>query len=294
MLGFPRVRAMLDRAQVTRSIQSSGDLYIFHDPRGIVALLSRWCIPTHTFICSWGEFTITLEDVVALLHLPITCNFPEELSTEEKAISNTLIAEMERINKASGKGCYAHWLTHWWPRDVPLDEPDDSSVSNGFMKIECYANTMFLQALVWECFEKYAPIPRSILQGLNVIDSRYIFPEKDKARIMRWSTKQPESKTRFIDEVEDESEFNFRPWVLILPHVSQLITFNHGESMALKYGTNLSDGERSFMLSCTPGYLIAATYGDFSVEEYNIDRASRQMGMDQCVPTFRRIKPSME
>ncbi|XP_026396211.1 succinate dehydrogenase assembly factor 2, mitochondrial-like [Papaver somniferum] len=31
---------------------------------------------------------------------------------------------MERINKASGKGCYAHWLTHWWPRDTPLNEPD--------------------------------------------------------------------------------------------------------------------------------------------------------------------------
>lgn len=98
---------------------------------------------------------------------------------------------MERINKASGKRCYAHWLTHWWPRDTPLDEPDDSSVSNGFMKIECYADTMFFQALMWERFKNYAPIPRNILQGLNTADSRRIFPEKDNARIMRWSTKQP-------------------------------------------------------------------------------------------------------
>lgn len=94
--------------------------------------------------------------------------------------------------------------------------------------------------------------------------------------------------------LDDESEFNFRPWVLIPSHVSQLKTFNTEESMALKSGADLSDGERSFMLSCTPGHLISAIYGDFSVEEYNIDRVACQMGMDQCVPTFRRRKPSVE
>lgn len=86
MLGFPHVRAMLDQAQVTRAIQDSGDLFIFHDARGTVALLARWCIPTHTFIYRWGEFTITLEDVVALMHLPITGNLPGDLSDEETAV----------------------------------------------------------------------------------------------------------------------------------------------------------------------------------------------------------------
>lgn len=37
------------------------------------------------------------------------------------------------------------------------------------------------------------------------------------------------------------------------------------------------------MLSCTPGYLVSTVHGEFSVEEYNIDRTSRQMGMDHCV-----------
>ena len=272
MLGFPHVRTMLDQAQVTRAIQASGELFIYHDASGIVALFARWCIPTHTFICRWGEFTITLEDVAALMHLPITGNLPGDLSDEETAVSHVLTAAMEKANKAGSKGCYASWLTHWWPKDEVYDKPIDgmlpiaaflclwlsrdvfedsgnllkpfvipfaikmaqgeqlpigtlflgslyynldsliidSSVSNGSMKIECYANTMFLQALMWENFKNYAPTPRNVLQGPNT-DARHTFPEKDNARIMRWSTKQPRSKIRFIDVLDEESEFNFRP-----------------------------------------------------------------------------------
>lgn len=107
MLGFPRVRDMLDHAQVTRAIQASRDLFIFQDARGIVSLLGRWCIQTHTFICIWGEFTITLEYIVALLHLPVTGYFPEKLSAEETTIFKILTDEMEEINKVSNKYFYA-------------------------------------------------------------------------------------------------------------------------------------------------------------------------------------------
>ncbi|XP_026451605.1 uncharacterized protein LOC113351913 [Papaver somniferum] len=266
MMGFPHVRSMLHRAQVTRAIQASGDLFIFHDARGIVALRARWFIPTHTFICIWGEFTITLEDVIALLHLPVTGNLPESISAEETAISNILTAKMEEINKASdNKGCYAHWLKRWWPKDEVSDSPiDDSSVSNGFMKIECYANMMFLQALMWEHFKNYAHIPRTVLQGLNA-NSRHIFSENNNARMMRWSTKKPRIKARLIDVLDDESEFDFRPWVSTPPYISQLTTFNTRKSMALASGAGLSDGERSYMSSCTPGHLLSAIYGELSV-----------------------------
>ncbi|XP_026417191.1 uncharacterized protein LOC113312671 [Papaver somniferum] len=308
---------MLDCAQETRAIQSAGELSIYHDVRGIVALIARWCVPTHTFICRWEEFTITLEDVVALLHLPVTGNFPTPLSADENAISDVLTATMNVIDKLSSKSCYSQWLRHWWPRDRTPKRPVDgilniaaflcmwlsrdvfednrnllkpfvisfaikiaqgekllvgslflgllfsnldslfvdSSVSNGSVKIETYANTMFLQALWWERLKNYAPIPRSIMQGLNA-DARYVLSEKDKARIMRWSTKKPRSKTRFTSVLDNEHEFNFRPWVSIPPLVSQLITFNDAEeNITLESGADLSDGERSFILSCTHGYL---------------------------------------
>lgn len=67
--------------------------------------------------------------MAALLHLPITGNLPEGLSTEETSIYNILTTEMERINKASGKYCYAYWLTRWWPRDEVLDRLFDGTLS---------------------------------------------------------------------------------------------------------------------------------------------------------------------
>ncbi|XP_026459861.1 uncharacterized protein LOC113360579 [Papaver somniferum] len=314
MLGYSRVRDMLDRAQVTRAIQAAGE---------------------------WGEFGITLEDVIALLHLPIIGNFPEELSAEETAISDVLKATMDEFNK-SPKFCYARWLKHWWPREKIPEEPVDemflrivdiflkpfaipfaikmakgeklpignlflgslisnldslvidSSISNFFMKVETYANTMFLQALVWEHFENYALIPRSVLQGPNV-DTRHAFLEKDNARIMRWSTKQPQHKIRLTSVLDIESEFNFRPWVSVPLLFSQFITCNVVEdNVTLKSGVSLSDGEKSFILSCTPGYIVSVMHGKFQVEEYNIDRAARQMGLDQCSPGHRMNKTSVE
>lgn len=95
------------------------------------------------------------------------------------------------------------------------------------MKIECYANTMFLQALLWERFKNYAKIPRNILQGPND-NALHVFYEKDNARIMRWYTKQLRVKTRLFDVQDDEYEFNFVPWVSIPSYVSQLKTFNAG------------------------------------------------------------------
>ncbi|XP_026396790.1 uncharacterized protein LOC113291478 [Papaver somniferum] len=332
MLGHNHVRAMLDRAQVTQVIQAAGELRFYHDVRGIVALLARWCVPTRTFICRWGEFTITLEDVVALMNLPVTGNFLTALLTNDKAVSEILKSKMHAINKSSSKTCYAQWLKEWWPRDrtteihvdgvlsiatflclwlskdvfedsgnslkpfvipfsIKMAQGEklpvgslflgslfsnldslvvDSSISNGFMKIEIYANTMFLQALLWEYFEKYAPIPRSILQRPNA-DIRYVLSEKDNARIMRWYTKKPWETIRFTSVLDEKYEFKFHPWVSVPQFILQMITFNNSEvNVILESGANLNDGERSFILSCTPGYLVSVMHGEYMVEEYNI------------------------
>ncbi|KAI5323124.1 hypothetical protein L3X38_032196 [Prunus dulcis] len=34
-------------------------------------MVRRWSTETHIFICSWGEFTPTLEDVANIFHLPL-------------------------------------------------------------------------------------------------------------------------------------------------------------------------------------------------------------------------------
>ncbi|XP_026436846.1 uncharacterized protein LOC113334842 isoform X2 [Papaver somniferum] len=199
---------------------------------------------------------------------------------------------MERINKASGKYCYAYWLTRWWPRDEVLDRLFDGTLSIA---------TFLCLWLSRDVFEDSGTLLKPFVVPFAIkisqepsADARHVFSEKDNARIMRWSTKQPRFKKRLIDVLDDESEFNFRPWVSIPSCISQPTTFNTGGSRVVSSGAGLSNDERSFMPSCTPGHLISATYGEISVEEYKIYREDRQMGMDQCVPTFRRRKPLVE
>ncbi|KAJ6950464.1 hypothetical protein NC651_004204 [Populus alba x Populus x berolinensis] len=42
-----------------------------HDPETIGRLLEYWCPETNTLVFPWGEATITLEDIVSLVGLPV-------------------------------------------------------------------------------------------------------------------------------------------------------------------------------------------------------------------------------
>ncbi|OMO62855.1 hypothetical protein COLO4_32856 [Corchorus olitorius] len=53
-----------------------------------LGILSRWSTYSHTMITAWGKFTFTLEDVSALLHLPMLHNSGESL--ENPFDKNTL------------------------------------------------------------------------------------------------------------------------------------------------------------------------------------------------------------
>lgn len=50
----------------------SGFCEIFRDDVCLWHMVRRWSPQTHTFVCSWGEFTPTLEDVYNIMRLPIT------------------------------------------------------------------------------------------------------------------------------------------------------------------------------------------------------------------------------
>ncbi|CAL2271161.1 unnamed protein product [Prunus armeniaca] len=50
-------------------ISKACDIHI--EARMLRHVVRRWSTETHTFICSWGEFTPTLEDVATIFHLPL-------------------------------------------------------------------------------------------------------------------------------------------------------------------------------------------------------------------------------
>lgn len=71
-------------------------------------LVRRWSRETHTFVCSWGEFTPTLEDVANVTGLPITGSIDP---------SNIQIS-MEDVDKLdvlrTAKDRFSLWVKHFW------------------------------------------------------------------------------------------------------------------------------------------------------------------------------------
>lgn len=58
-------------AGIGKALNLSKTLVINRSPLDLEFLISRWSIESHTFIAAWGEFGLTLEDVVVLAGLPV-------------------------------------------------------------------------------------------------------------------------------------------------------------------------------------------------------------------------------
>ena len=54
----------LERADILKAVVISRNLKGFRDAKGLRHLVRRWCLALHTFLFSFGELTVTLEDVV--------------------------------------------------------------------------------------------------------------------------------------------------------------------------------------------------------------------------------------
>uniref|UniRef100_A0A2N9EIL7 Aminotransferase-like plant mobile domain-containing protein n=1 Tax=Fagus sylvatica TaxID=28930 RepID=A0A2N9EIL7_FAGSY len=78
--------ALLERAGVAEAILLSRSCNMYRDTEALRQILRRWCTSTHTFFFSWGELTITLEDVENHWLLPVLGDmdpFAVEMSEEE-------------------------------------------------------------------------------------------------------------------------------------------------------------------------------------------------------------------
>ncbi|KAF4395841.1 hypothetical protein F8388_018115 [Cannabis sativa] len=80
---------------------ASSDLEIYRVKLCLDQLVSYWSKATHTFIVNWGEFTITLEDVYALLLLPIcgTTSLVSPLSNDEQSLLSSSTLAVEDLKK---------------------------------------------------------------------------------------------------------------------------------------------------------------------------------------------------
>ena len=99
--------ATLQQAGMLKAIVSSCCFSNYRDLFNLHHLLRRWCTSSHTFFFSCSEITVTLEDVLNQLLLPILSNVDPsniELSPKEEAV------EAESKKGMSGNVKLLHWV----------------------------------------------------------------------------------------------------------------------------------------------------------------------------------------
>ena len=89
------MRDKLSNAGVLSAILTSRRFGIHRDLDSLRYLLRRWHRDTHTFFCSWGEITPTLDDVAALYDLPIVGTH-SPMDPPASADCDALIAELTK------------------------------------------------------------------------------------------------------------------------------------------------------------------------------------------------------
>lgn len=62
-------RRVLKHSHILEAIKISQSLTLNKRNKNLDFLMSRWSTDTHTFVFPWGEFSPTLQDTSALLHL---------------------------------------------------------------------------------------------------------------------------------------------------------------------------------------------------------------------------------
>uniref|UniRef100_A0A2N9IES6 Aminotransferase-like plant mobile domain-containing protein n=1 Tax=Fagus sylvatica TaxID=28930 RepID=A0A2N9IES6_FAGSY len=149
--------ALLERAGVAEAILLSRSCNMYRNTEALRQILRRWCASTHTFFFSWGELTITLEDVENHWLLPVLGDmdpFAVEMSEEETVVEQALMARAStRINawsvyfaKATEPTIRRAAFVAYWLYSVCLDEIRGGSCH---FITTCF-NTSALQTFLWE------------------------------------------------------------------------------------------------------------------------------------------------
>ncbi|KAF4377904.1 hypothetical protein F8388_018505 [Cannabis sativa] len=181
-----RFSTPLSSAKILSPMLASSDLEIYRVKSSLDQLVSYWSKATHTFIVNWGEFTITLEDVYALLLLPIfgTTSLVSPLSNDEQSLLSSLTLAVEDLkyifpSKTSRRTVQsamfplAYRLAYG--KHFPLGAAYLGTLYHNLDSINTDANSYsenkeaissidacFLQMFIWEHFPKLAPIRKSL------------------------------------------------------------------------------------------------------------------------------------
>ncbi|KAF4394982.1 hypothetical protein F8388_017710 [Cannabis sativa] len=160
-----RFSTPLSSAKILSPMLASSDLEIYRVKLSLDQLVSYWSKATHTFIVNWGEFTITLEDIFALLLLPIygTTSLVSPLSNDEQSLLSSLTLAVEDLKKRKHFPLGAAYIrTLYHNLDSIIIDANSYSENK---EVISSIDACFLQMFIWEHFPKLAPIRKSLQPG---------------------------------------------------------------------------------------------------------------------------------
>nr|XP_011459691.1 PREDICTED: uncharacterized protein LOC105350043 [Fragaria vesca subsp. vesca] len=217
-------------------------------------VVRRWSLETHTFICSWGEFTPTLEDVCNIMRILIFGEGnPFSMELDE--------AQTKRL-KTLKKGAYSfkeafrfcNWVRHFWGSDKGGTFQGGEDFPHEHMQEWVFPLAIKLAA--GTCF----PLAPLFLSHLW-------FGKKAKKGAF---------KPAVMDKIE---QFNFRPY--LVDHGFLIFPFFHAER-----GSSSFIGPTELLLTTAAQSIVACDnlFGP-SREKYSPHRVKRQFGIDQDMPS---------
>ncbi|KAF4403523.1 hypothetical protein G4B88_008169 [Cannabis sativa] len=294
-----RFQEPLKSVSILSSMWVCTGIEIFFDVTILNQLASCWCHTTHTFLVNWVEFSVTLEDVYALLLLPICgiTSASEPLSKDEKDLLSGLTEASNDLKKmmprAVRRALYPLACKLARGKQLPIGafylgtlyhnlDSIVRDINSGSMKKISVVESSFLQLFIWEHFHKLAPPRKCLKDGSPRAWSRFCSRLKGSVQL-----------TDIVDYI---SEFNFHPY---LTNICAYFTLDMCDGSVVpltsevRSNLNISRGGIRFWFAiCLPRWLLFLQDNSKSLSwsfiSYCPDRVARKFGFDQHVPHDRK------
>ncbi|CAL2230904.1 unnamed protein product [Prunus armeniaca] len=313
----PSICNILRRAQVLNAIFLSKLWDIHIEAKMLRHVVRRWSAATHTFVCSWGEFTHTLEDVANISRQPVCGDrspFGIALTPEE-------------IDNLAGPCRLAAFIALWLGRFVLCDFSQDylhelvfplalaiargdtiplapmflghlyhllnrtqllEKNASGTMGVETILNSGFLQVFLWERLKglDVHSLPHLYVMKLADWGNGSFMPD-NLPLVCRWFKRMQRKDQNFLKLLDNVENFVFRPYGTS----AEIFTFvpfyaDVSDTVEVPAAVSQSGQFRKYALlnvAPIPLPILRDNRAEISVT-YSPHRVRRQFGLDQEVP----------
>ncbi|PQQ14514.1 uncharacterized protein Pyn_26596 [Prunus yedoensis var. nudiflora] len=289
----PSTCDILRRAQVLDAIFLSKLWDIHIEAKMLRHVVRRWSTATHTFICSWGEFTPTLKDVANITRLPVCGDrSPFDIALTPAKIYTLAVLRKGAPTLPSTSLRFSNWIQYfgdvnrrgpwrlvafislWLGRLLDQCQILEKNAA-GTMGVETLLNSGFLQVFLWEhlrgwmCAHSLIRVLCSLLIWAMVLSCR-------KVSLL--------SASGLLDDIE---YFIFCPYDT-LAETFTFVPFYADVDDTVEVPAVMSQGFcfiRYSLLNaaCLPLPTLGDSRSEISVT-YSPHRVRRQLGLDQGVP----------